>query len=257
VPALIVSIAAGFLVSKAGVEGSADKALVKQLATNPVSLGMVSAASGVLALVPGMPILPFAAIALGAGALAWKLGRKAAQPVTDITTAAGPAEDVEEPISNALAIDDVKIELGYALLALINDLEGRRLTDQIRALRRTLAAEYGFVMPAVRILDNMRLPNQGYSVKIKEMEAGSGEVRLGLADGHGPAGTPGRSAGETREGARLRPAGDLDPRRPARGGDRSAATPSSIPATVLTTHLTEVLKEAMPTCSATPRCRSC
>jgi flagellar biosynthesis protein FlhA len=188
VPALIVSIAAGFLVSKAGVEGSADKALVKQLATNPVSLGMVSAASGVLALVPGMPILPFAAIALGAGALAWKLGRKAAQPVTDITTAAGPAEDVEEPISNALAIDDVKIELGYALLALINDLEGRRLTDQIRALRRTLAAEYGFVMPAVRILDNMRLPNQGYSVKIKEMEAGSGEVRLGSLMAMDPAG---------------------------------------------------------------------
>ena len=54
---------------------------------------------------------------------------------------------------------------------LINDLEGRRLTDQIRALRRTLATEFGFVMPPVRILDNMRLPNQGYAIRIKEMEA--------------------------------------------------------------------------------------
>ena len=63
VPALVISIAAGFLVSKAGVEGSADKALVTQLATNPVSLGMVSAAAGVVGIVPGMPILPFAAIA--------------------------------------------------------------------------------------------------------------------------------------------------------------------------------------------------
>ena len=66
VPALVISIAAGFLVSKAGVEGSADKALVSQLATNPVSLGMVSAAAGLVAIVPGMPLLPFAAISLGA-----------------------------------------------------------------------------------------------------------------------------------------------------------------------------------------------
>src|SRR5471030_3503548 len=67
VPALIISIAAGFLVSKAGVEGAADKALTLQLAMNPAALGMVSAAGGVIAFVPGMPILPFAGIALGAG----------------------------------------------------------------------------------------------------------------------------------------------------------------------------------------------
>src|ERR1700712_3068958 len=72
IPALIISIAAGFLVSKSGVEGSADKALVTQLAMNPVSLGMVAAAAGVIALVPGMPIIPFAAISIGAGTLAWR-----------------------------------------------------------------------------------------------------------------------------------------------------------------------------------------
>jgi flagellar biosynthesis protein FlhA len=75
IPALVISIAAGLLVSKSGVEGSADKALVAQLAMNPVSLGMVSAASGVLALVPGMPIAPFAALSLGAGVLAWRRSR--------------------------------------------------------------------------------------------------------------------------------------------------------------------------------------
>ncbi|PNB32286.1 EscV/YscV/HrcV family type III secretion system export apparatus protein, partial [Pseudomonas sp. FW305-130] len=72
VPALVISIAAGFLVSKAGVEGSADKALVTQLATNPVSLGMVSAASGLIGIIPGMPFFPFALIAVGSGLLAWK-----------------------------------------------------------------------------------------------------------------------------------------------------------------------------------------
>ncbi len=165
VPALIVSIAAGFLVSKAGVEGSADKALVAQLGGNPVSLGMVSAASGVIAFVPGMPILPFVGVSIGAAVLAWRAShKKPAPPAVDPAALPPGAEPEEEPISAALAIDDVKIELGYGLLGLINDLEGRRLTDQIKALRRTLAAEYGFVMPSVRILDNMRLPNQGYAI---------------------------------------------------------------------------------------------
>jgi flagellar biosynthesis protein FlhA len=188
IPALIISIAAGFLVSKAGVEGSADKALVAQLATNPVSLGMVSAASGLIGLIPGMPLLPFAAIAVGTGVLAWRRGQKpkVEAPVIEETR---PVEPEEEPISTALTIDEVKIELGYSLLALINDLEGRRLTDQIRALRRSLAQEYGFVMPSVRILDNMRLPTQGYAIRIKEMEAGAGEVRLGSLRSSCPAST--------------------------------------------------------------------
>src|SRR3954469_23433569 len=80
IPALIISIAAGFLVSKSGVEGAADKALVTQLAMNPISLGMVSAAAGVLAIIPGMPIIPFAALSIGAGTLAWNRSKTAAQP---------------------------------------------------------------------------------------------------------------------------------------------------------------------------------
>ena len=80
IPALIISIAAGFLVSKAGVEGAADVALVSQLATNPVSLGMVSAASGVIAFIPGMPIIPFALISVGAGTLAWRTSQKPPEP---------------------------------------------------------------------------------------------------------------------------------------------------------------------------------
>ncbi len=242
VPALVISIAAGFLVSKAGVEGAADKALVTQLATNPVSLGMVSAAAGVVGIVPGMPILPFAAIALGAGVLAWRNGHKApaSEPVTDIKT----AEQGDEPIASALAIDDVKIELGYGLLGLINDLDGRRLTDQIRALRRTLAAEFGFVMPSVRILDNMRLPNQGYRIVIREMESGMGEVRIGSLMAMDPRGGQVDLPGEhMKEPAFGLPATWIDE------GLREEATFRGYtivdPATVLTTHLTEILKDNM------------
>ena len=244
VPALIISIAAGFLVSKAGVEGSADVALVSQLAMNPVSLGMVSAAAGVIALIPGMPILPFAAISMGAGGLAWKRSQKVRADA--IKPPEGkPVEQQEEPIAATLAIDDVKVELGYGLLVLINDLEGRRLTDQIRALRRTLATEYGFVMPPVRILDNMRLPTQGYAIRIKEMESGAGEVRLGHLMAMDPRGGQVDIPGEhVREPAFGLPATWIDDSLREEATFRGYTIVD--PATVLTTHLTEILKENMP-----------
>jgi flagellar biosynthesis protein FlhA len=243
IPALIISIAAGFLVSKSGVEGSADKALVAQLANNPVGLGMVSAAAGVIALVPGMPILPFAVISLGSGVLAWRRSQDAkAPPKPDAQAKA--ASDEEEPIATALAIDDIKIELGYGLLALINDLDGRKLPDQIRALRRTLAAEYGFVMPAVRILDNMRLANQGYAIRVREMEAGQGEVRLGSLMAMDPRGQQVDLPGEHgREPAFGLPATWIDESMREEATFRGYTIVD--PATVLTTHLTEILKENM------------
>ncbi|HEV2082059.1 MAG TPA: flagellar biosynthesis protein FlhA [Brevundimonas sp.] len=246
VPALIVSIAAGFLVSKAGVEGSADKALVQQLATNPVSLGVVSGAAGLIGLIPGMPLIPFAALSIGAGFMAWKLGREKLKPKPTEADAVvtAPRTDVEEPISTALNIDEVKIELGYSLLSLINELEGRRLTDQVRALRRSLAQEYGFVMPAVRILDNMRLGTQGYSIRIKEMEAGTGEVRLGQLLAMDPAGRQVELPGEhTREPAFGLPATWIDEALREEATFRGYTIVD--PSTVLTTHLTEILKENM------------
>jgi flagellar biosynthesis protein FlhA len=243
IPALVISIAAGLLVSKAGVEGAADKALVTQLAMNPVSLGMVSASAGVIALVPGMPILPFAALSLGAGVLAWRRSQQALAPEPE-PVAELPAEEQEEPISSALAIDEIKIELGYGLLALINDLEGRRLTDQIKALRRTLAAEYGFVMPSVRILDNMRLPSQGYLIRIKELEAGQGEVRLGALMAMDPRGGQVELPGEhMREPAFGLPATWIDDSLREEATFRGYTIVD--PATVLTTHLTEILKDNM------------
>ncbi|WP_419254382.1 flagellar biosynthesis protein FlhA [Caulobacter sp. ErkDOM-YI] len=246
IPALIISIAAGMVVSKAGVEGSANAALTKQLSMNPVALGMVSASSGVMALIPGMPIIPFAALSLGAGFLAYRrsMTAKLPPPIDPALAEAVAGEPEEEPISASLAIDDVKIELGYGLLTLINDLDGRRLTDQIRALRKTLATEFGFVMPPVRILDNMRLANQGYAIRIKEMEAGAGEVRLGMLMAMDPRGGQVELPGEhVREPAFGLPAtwvaDDLREEATFRGYTIVD------PATVLTTHLTEILKENM------------
>src|SRR5256886_15971066 len=92
----------------------------------------------------------------------------------EVTTKTEPAE---EPIAATLKIDDLKIELGYALLPLVNSPGGSdRLTEQIKALRRSLAMEMGFVMPSVRILDNVQLEANTYTIKIKEVDAGTGRI---------------------------------------------------------------------------------
>ncbi len=245
VPALIISIAAGLLVSKAGVDGAADKALVTQLAMNPVGLGMVSAAAGIMALVPGMPKIPFIAVAVATGYLAWRRAQNAKlPPPVDISSLPVATEAEEEPIGQSLAIDDIKIELGYGLLTLINDLDGRKLTDQIRALRKTLAGEFGFVMPSVRILDNMRLPTQGYAIRIKEMDTGAGEVRIGSLMAMDPRGGQVDIPGEhVREPAFGLPATWIDDSLKEEATFRGYTLVD--PATVLTTHLTEILKDNM------------
>jgi len=160
IPALIVSTAAGLLVSKAGVTGAADKALLSQLSGYPKALGMSAAVMLVMALLPGIPMLPFVALGGGAAGLAYLIDRRnkraaAAEAKKAESAKAAPAE---EPMTAALKMDDLKIELGYALLPLVNAPDGsERLTEQIKALRRSLAIEMGFVMPAVRILDNVQL----------------------------------------------------------------------------------------------------
>src|SRR5438105_8612912 len=141
VPALIVSTAAGLLVSKAGISGAADKAMMKQLSGYPQALGMSAGVMLVLALLPGIPMLPFLALGGGAAALAWSARKhKRAVKAAEASAAAAPAAAAaaaaaEEPIATALKIDDLKIELGYALLPLVNGPDGTdRLTEQIKAL---------------------------------------------------------------------------------------------------------------------------
>jgi len=251
VPALIVSTAAGLLVSKAGVSGAADKALMKQLSGYPQALGMSAGVMLVLAILPGIPMLPFLALGSGAAALAWHARKnKRATAATEAAAAAAPAAaaaaaNAEEPIATALKIDDLKIELGYALLPLVNAPDGTdRLTEQIKALRRSLAIEMGFVMPAVRILDNVQLEANTYVIKIKEVDAGTGKIWPNQFMVMDPAGNqvsvPGIHTIEPTFGL------------PATWVDAGLKEEASLKgytvvdaATVLSTHLTELLKNNM------------
>jgi flagellar biosynthesis protein FlhA len=253
IPALIVSTAAGILVSKSGVVGSADKALSAQFTGYPRALGMSSAVMAALAFLPGMPIIPFLALAGGVGYMAWRAAgtkdqREATEAMADLKKAAEQpgapgAPSAEPPITDSLKIDELKLELGYGLLSLVKEDEtgSDRLTEQIKALRRQLAIELGFVMPPVRILDNMQLEPNVYKVRIKEVEAGAGEIyasQLMVMDPYGSQiDLPGHHTTEPTFGL---PATWIEPAL----RDEAELRGLSIidPSTVISTHLTEVLK---------------
>ncbi|HWI26916.1 MAG TPA: flagellar biosynthesis protein FlhA [Stellaceae bacterium] len=247
IPALIVSTAAGMLVSKAGVSGSTDKALFGQLSAYPAALGVASFLMLALALMPGIPMLPFLMLSALAGGAAWKATERqekaaAAEAAAQQAKTAAPVK--EEPIQTALQIDQLRLELGYGLLSLINSDHGTRLTDQVRALRRQLAAEIGFVMPSVRIQDNLQLPANTYVIRVKEIEAGRGDLRpnmLLVMDPRGGAiSIPGEPTVEPTFGL---------PAQWVAEANREEATfrgyTAVEPQTVITTHLTEVIKDNM------------
>ncbi len=249
IPALIVSVAAGMLVSKAGARQTTEKAVFGQLGANPKPIALAAVLLICLALLPGIPMVPFLALAALAGYAALRLGRRQeavrrqAADAQVRNQAAAPV--AEEPISASLAIDQIRLELGYGLLPLINSEHGSRLTDQIKALRRQLASDIGFIMPSVRIQDNLQLPSQGYVIRIKEIETGRGEVRpntLLVMDPRGDAiSLPGEATVEPTFGL------------PAMWVDTSFREEAMFkgytvvdPQTVITTHLTELVKDNMP-----------
>jgi len=241
IPALLVSTAAGIVVTKGGVEGPADAALVRQLGGSPKPLALAGGAAAVLALMPGLPALPFLALAGLAGGAAWMRHRNPA--VAAEAEATAPAAPSEPPISDSLRIDSIRLELGYGLLSLAGG-DGPRLTEQIKSLRRSIAAEMGFVLPPVRIQDNLQLGAECYSIRLKEIEAARGELRPTMLLAMDPAGGIPELPGErTAEPAFGLPALWIDTGRRDEAIFRGCTVVD--PASVLTTHLTEVVRETM------------
>ena len=254
IPALVVSVGAGLLVSKAGVEGSADAALFNQFSAYPRALAMSSGLMLVLGLVPAIPAGPFVTLAAITGGLAYMSYRKQ-QDVEEVQAQAeaaaaapgapGSPVPAEEPISKALAMDTIRLELGYGLLPLVQGEGGNKLTDQIKGLRRQLAEDMGYVLPAVRIQDNLQLEANAYVVRIKEIESGRGDVRPSMMLCMDPSGAPINLPGEnTTEPTFGLPAMWID------GQYREEATFKGYTVvdapTVITTHITEIIKDNMP-----------
>ncbi len=247
IPALIISVAAGILVSKSGVDGSAEKALLAQFASNPRALAVVSGVLAVFAVLPGMPFVPFIALSALVGAVAARAIRDDAAKAAAAakTSTAGARQKAEEDPASMLAMDDLKIELGYGLLPLIADGAGPRLTEQIKALRRSIAQDIGFVTPPVRILDNMQLGPNDYVIRLKEQEVGRGAVKPGFHLVMDPSGRRLDLIGEmTKEPAFGLDAMWVDETQRQTAALRGLTVVDA--ATVLTTHLTEIIRAEAP-----------
>lgn len=249
IPALIVSTAAGLLITKAGITGKTNDALFGQLSKHPKALFVSAGLLMCLSVLPGIPFLPFAVLAALVTTIGVTMSRKQVEEeqLADqlaIEDQVQEAEPVEEPITTALAIDPIRLELGYSLLSLINDESGVKLTDQIKALRRQMASEMGFVMPSVRILDNMQLPANTYVIRLKETESGRGDIRPNMLMVMDPRGEEVAIQGEaTTEPAFGLPAVWVDGSMKEEASFRGYTVVDA--ATVITTHITEVIKDNM------------
>lgn len=247
IPALIVSTAAGMLVTRSGVQGAADEAVLGQLTNYPVALTLATGLLLTIAVLPGIPALPFLILAGVTGGTAFALNKRRQEEEDEearVEEEKQSAPPLEEPIGAALQIDNIRLELGYGLLSLINNPSERRLTEQIKALRRQLASEMGFIMPAVRIQDNLQLPPNNYILRVKEIEAGNGELRPNMLLVMDPRGEqialPGEATVEPTFGLPAMWVGEQHREEAMFRGFTVVDAP-----TVITTHLTEIIRDNM------------
>lgn len=236
IPSLIVSTAAGLLVSKSGVEGTADKAIFDQIGAYPLVLGMSSFLTFCLSLIPGLPILPFLFLSLVTGIGAWYLNNP--KDLAQIESEA-PKKTFEN-INAQHPIDLVRIELGYGLISYLND-EGIFI-DKIKNLRNQIKQELGVTLPSIKLQDNFNLSNFEYIIKIKEIEVAKGETRPDQLLALDPKGMPFSIKGEhTIEPSFGLPALWIEQSQKLEAEELGLTVID--PVIVLMTHLSEIVKD--------------
>ncbi len=181
VPALVVSTAAGVVVSRAAGGAPLADELRTQVVLQPRALGIVAGMLGSLALVPGLPFVPFAALAGGAGGLAAWLRRERPDEPAEPSEPAAPVPSPEEEIRGALALDELELEIGYGLIPLVDAARGGELLARVRATRKQLATELGFVIPLVHIRDNLQLEPGAYAILVRGNRVATGQIPPGRA----------------------------------------------------------------------------
>ncbi len=239
IPALLVSTSAGIIVSRAGSEADLGEEFKKQIFVNPKALSTASGILFLLALVPGLPHIPFFIISLTAGSLAYLIAKK---PQVEETPEEEKEKAPEEPpIESYLEIDPLSLEIGYGLISLVEE-PGGQLLSKIKAMRRQIAQELGFVIPSIHIKDNLQLRPHEYTFLIKGIEIARGELVVGkwLAvasdEKHEPLdGIP------TKEPAFGLPAYWIDEHQIETAQQKGFTVVDA--ATVVVTHLTELLRK--------------
>jgi flagellar biosynthesis protein FlhA len=247
IPALIVSLGAGMLVSKGSSRGSTDRAFVAQLSSHSKPLMLAAGLAGMFALLPGLPFLPFAMLAAAAGGAAFMVRRSDQRKEAAVAAAAkgidSGAGTQEEPIADLMKVDDLRIELGMGLVSVTAGPTGG-LTEKIRKLRRAIALDYGFLVPAVRIKDNMELGTGDYALQVMGVEIARETMELGRLLAFSPAGQQLTIEGrDTLEPSFRIPARWILPAQQQEAAVQGLTVVDI--ETVLTTHLSETIKAHM------------
>jgi len=240
IPALLVSTAAGLIVTRAGTDTDLGKDITRQMLVNPKALMTAAGLLFLFGLVPGLPHVPFLLISMAAGGLAYALRQAPVEETAEEMAVKGEMAPEEAKIESFLDIDPLTLEIGYGLIPLVEEGRGE-LLSKVKAMRRQLASDIGFVVPPIHIKDNLQLRPNEYSFMIRGMEIIRGEVMMGYYLAVSTEGAQRIEGIPTKEPAFGLPAfwiesKDIEPA-------QTAGYMVVDPATVIATHLTEMIRK--------------
>ena len=251
IPALIISVGTGILVSKAATEASLGDEIGNQILGDPRVLGAVAAMLALLALAPGMPKLPFIVFSALVGFAAYAANQANARASEDaLAGSVAEASEADLPkgpenVMNLLAVDTMELEIGYRLIPLVDASQGGDLIDRITMIRRQTAMKLGLVLPPIRVRDNLQLKPKEYRINLRGIEIARGEIQVD----HFMAMNAGMAVGPIDGIATKEPVFGL----PAYWIPESKKEEAEImgytvfdPSSVVATHLTEVVKQHAP-----------
>ncbi len=241
IPALLVSMSGGLITTRAASESNLGEDVAMQLLARPRPLAVAAGVLVLLAAIPGLPKLPFLVVAAILAGAAFA-NRKAADPEALVPDTAAATPDAIEPV---VSVDPLGIEVGYALVTIVDEKQGGTLLGRVRSIRRQIASETGMVVPPVHVADNLQLGPRTYAILVKGVEVARGELftdRL-LAINPGTVSVAIDGA-PTREPAFGLPAVWIaqDTR------DQAIAAGYTVvdPTTAISTHLSEVIRTFLP-----------
>src|SRR4051794_13630731 len=181
IPALLISLSSGLIVTRAATESDLGTDLLAQFTNHKRTLQLAGAAVAGIAIVPGLPKMPFLVVGLFLLFLSSRVPSEAERLAAETEAAARAVQDAEprsdtpEQIVHDMRVEPLELEIAYDLIDLVDATRGGDLLDRVRALRRKLALELGMVIPLVRTRDNLDLPAHTYAIKVHGVELGRGE----------------------------------------------------------------------------------
>jgi len=180
IPGLLISVAAAMVVSRVGKEHDLGRQIVGQMFVSPKVVGIAAGILGVLGIIPGMPHLVFLSVGAVLAYISWVLAHKVAPPEPELASEAAPVNDGEASWDDLQPVDQLGLELGYRLIALVDKSRQGDLLNRIKGVRKKFAQEVGFLPPAVHVRDNLELKPSGYRITLRGVIVGDGEAFPGM-----------------------------------------------------------------------------